>query len=91
MVSGSTKSGSGSSSAGRKLKYAERLELDKLPQQIQDLEAAIKNLHREMENPAFFERPRAEVGKLTNDLARMQTEVEAKYARWEELEQMSQA
>lgn len=77
--------------AGRKLKYAEKLELEKLPHQIQDLEAAIKSRHREMENPDFFQRPPSEISKLSKELTEMQSQVETKYARWEELEQLSKA
>lgn len=77
--------------SGRKLKYAERLELEKIPQQIQDLESTIKERHRQMELPEFFQKPHGEVAKLTNELAELQAQVDAKYLRWEELEQLSQA
>ncbi|MBL8888613.1 MAG: ATP-binding cassette domain-containing protein [Planctomycetaceae bacterium] len=79
------------SNSGRKLKYAERLELEKIPQQIQELESAIKERHRQMELPDFFQKPHAEVAKLTNELAQLQAQVDAKYLRWEELEQLSQS
>jgi ATP-binding cassette subfamily F protein uup len=75
---------------GKKLKYADRLELEKLPQQIQELEAAIQKRHREMESPDFFQRPHTVVAQLTNELAEWRAQVEAKYTRWEELERLSQ-
>ena len=79
------------SAAGRKLKYGEQLELEKLPKQIQELEAAILARHGEMESPGFYQRPRSEIAKLTNELQELKTQVETKYARWEELERLTQA
>lgn len=89
--SGSPNSGAVATPAGRKLKYGERLELEKLPQQLQELEAAIKSRHREMEKPEFFQRPAAEITKFTTEFTKLQSQLEAKYLRWEELEQLSQA
>lgn len=89
--SGSANSGAVATPAGRKLKYGERLELEKLPQQLQELEASIKSRHREMEKPEFFQRPAAEITKFTTELTKLQSQLEAKYLRWEELEHLSQA
>jgi ATP-binding cassette subfamily F protein uup len=81
----------GPPTAGRRLKYAERLELERLPQQIQDMEAQIQQRQQQMEAAEFFQRSHAEVTRFTVDLAALQAKAEAMYARWDELERMAKA
>jgi ABC transport system ATP-binding/permease protein len=75
--------------AGRKLKYAERLELEKLPDQIQGVEAEIKHRQAQMEAADFQHGSHVEIAKFAATLAELQSQAESLYARWEELESLA--
>ena len=70
----------------RKLSYKDARELEQLPQRIEVLEAEVASLTSEMNNPAFFAKPREAVDAHTARLSAVQAELEAAYARWETLE-----
>ncbi len=73
----------------RKLKYTERVELEKLPGQIEALEARIAELQAETASPAFYQQPQAKIVSFNQDLAQQQEKLASLYRRWEELEQCS--
>ena len=70
----------------RRLKYAEKIELEKLPATVETLEAAIQEVHDAMSEPEFYSRDHTEVTKATDELKRLEDELATAYARWEELE-----
>ena len=70
----------------RKLAYKEARELEQLPKTIETLEGDVEGLTAAMNDPAFYTRSSAEVTAHTQQLAKVQAELDAAYARWEELE-----
>ena len=83
-----TDCGGGCDSAApkRKLAYKEARELEQLPKTIEKLESDVEGLTSAMNDPAFYTRSSAEVTAHTQQLAKVQAELDAAYARWEELE-----
>jgi ATP-binding cassette subfamily F protein uup len=76
--------------AARKRTYKEKLELDKLPKTIADLEAAIGELHGEMGEPGFYQQAAAIITEKTNKLKGLDQKLAVAFARWEELEQLAE-
>jgi ABC transport system ATP-binding/permease protein len=70
----------------RKLTYKEQRELESLPQLIDTLEAEQAELHRRMAEPAFYQQPGDEIAKATARVDALHAELQAAYARWEELD-----
>ena len=75
----------------RKLTYGERLELDKLPEQLEALEASKAELEAAMGDPDFYRRPGEEIAAATDKLKALDEELGRVYARWEELEELASA
>lgn len=74
----------------RKRTYKEKLELEKLPTTIADLEAAIGELHAEMGEPGFYQQAAAIITEKTTKLKGFDQKLAAAFARWEELEQLAE-
>ncbi|NCT87511.1 ATP-binding cassette domain-containing protein [Stenotrophomonas acidaminiphila] len=72
--------------ARRKLSFKDARELEQLPAKIEQLERDVEGLTGAMNDPAFYTRSSAEVSAHTQQLARVQAELDAAYARWEELD-----
>jgi len=72
--------------AKRKLSYKDARELEQLPVKIEKLELDVEGLTSAMNDPAFYTRSSAEVTAHTQQLAKVQAELDAAYARWEELD-----
>ena len=72
--------------APAKLTYAQRLELETLPAQLETLEARRDGLQEEMATPEFYRQDKASIGDAMTRLKEMEEELEQLYARWEELE-----
>ena len=70
----------------KKLSYKLARELDALPGKVEKLEKRLSELGAEMNDPAFFRRDNQEVTRKTSEAQSLQAELEATYARWEELE-----
>ncbi len=70
----------------KKLSYKLARELEALPGKVEKLEKRLSELGEEMNNPAFFRQESREVTRKTNEAQSLQAELEAAYARWEELE-----
>ena len=66
--------------------YKEQRELETLPQQIEDLEAELGELHQRLADPAFYRKTPAEIIRVKSRLESVQTDVGEAYRRWEELE-----
>ena len=73
----------------RKLSYAERLELEKLPGELEALEEGIAALEARMAAPDFFRQDNDVVNAATQELARLQDTLEQRFARWEALDAAS--
>ena len=70
----------------RKLSNKERAELEALPGRIEALEKEQGELTGRLADPAFFKQGGAEVGRATQRLEKIESELAAAYARWTELE-----
>jgi len=73
----------------RRLKYAEKLELETLPGKVETLETKIEEVHAAMSDPEFYEQDHTEVAKAADELRQLEAELAETYARWEELEALS--
>jgi ATP-binding cassette subfamily F protein uup len=70
----------------KKLTYAQTLELEKLPNDINDLEARIAAVHEQMNSPTFYNDKNA-ADKKIKGAADMQDKLDGLYAKWEALEE----
>jgi ATP-binding cassette subfamily F protein uup len=73
----------------RKLGFRETRELEQLPARIEALEAQVAAATEAMHDPSFYQRDGAAITAHGTALARVQAELDAAYARWEELEAFS--
>ncbi|QWT18938.1 ATP-binding cassette domain-containing protein [Bacillus sp. NP157] len=72
--------------AKKKLSFKEQRELDLLPAKLEQLEADIARRTEAMNDPKYFQQDAATISRANDELARVQAELEAAFARWEELE-----
>jgi ATP-binding cassette subfamily F protein uup len=70
----------------RKLTFKERQEISELPQRIEELEAEQAELHAQLADPALYRGGGEQIAALRDRLTDAETELEAAYARWAELE-----
>jgi ATP-binding cassette subfamily F protein uup len=70
----------------RKLSFKDQRELERLPARIEQLETEIGERTAAMNEPAFFQQDSATLVQANEALAKLQTELDAAYARWNELE-----
>jgi len=68
-----------------KLSYKEQRELDALPERIETLEALQSGIEAEIAAPDFYRLDHGVTSAKLAELARLVEELEAAYARWEEL------
>ncbi|NQT14540.1 MAG: ATP-binding cassette domain-containing protein, partial [Planctomycetes bacterium] len=74
----------------RRLTYAERRELEALPERLEALESRQRELHETMADPAFYQQDRDTIVEFNTELESIDRELAAAYARWEELESLEQ-
>ena len=70
----------------RKLKFAEKKELESLPARIEELELKIDDFHTSMAAPDYYQQPAEELAKNKSELDALNSELQSAYQRWEELE-----
>ncbi|MDX9719479.1 MAG: ABC-F family ATP-binding cassette domain-containing protein [Myxococcota bacterium] len=75
-----------STSCARKLSFSEKRELEGIEAQIAEAERAQNELEAALQSPELYAERAAEVPRLVESLAAAQAQVEALYARWQELE-----
>ena len=74
----------------RKLTYAERLELEKLPVQLEQLESTLADLQEQLNEPSLYQPEQAaKLATLNQQLADTQARFDASFERWSELEEKS--
>ncbi len=71
--------------AQQKLSYQDQRELDALPERIEQFEARQVELEALVSATDFYQQERSEKDKVLVQLSELQAEMEAAYARWEEL------
>ena len=72
--------------AAKKLSYKDKLELEKLPAKIEELETRIAELHTAMGESGYFQRPAADLANDKNELTKLESDLETAFERWQELE-----
>ncbi|NID15979.1 ATP-binding cassette domain-containing protein [Luteibacter yeojuensis] len=70
----------------KKLSFKEQRELDLLPAKLEQLEAEIAERTEAMNDPKYYQQDAATITRANEDLAKLQSELETAFARWEELE-----
>lgn len=73
--------------AGKGLTYAERLELEKLEEQVETAESEVSTLEAEVADAAFYQRPVPEQQEVFGKLEAAKAEAERLTQRWVELEE----
>ena len=68
-----------------KLSYKEQRELDQLLKKIEKSEEEIANISEAMAQADFYQQAQEKIDKTLAELAKKQNDLEALYARWEEL------
>ncbi|MCK4629394.1 MAG: ATP-binding cassette domain-containing protein, partial [Sedimentisphaerales bacterium] len=71
-----------------RLTYKEKLELEKLPRQIELLESRLSQMHEKMMEPEFYKGPGEIIAKLKAESQEIDEQLTAAYSRWEELEEI---
>jgi ATP-binding cassette subfamily F protein uup len=74
----------------RKLSFKERHELEALPARIEALETEQAGLHEKLADPAFYKEQGDAVPLLRERMTRLDVELTACFARWEELESLAE-
>jgi ATP-binding cassette subfamily F protein uup len=72
--------------ARKKLGYMQKRELEALPSRIETLEARQQELFQTMSDPDFYRQEGERIARVKNELARVEKDLEAAFARWEALE-----
>jgi ABC transport system ATP-binding/permease protein len=73
----------------RKLGHKERRELEGLPKRIEELEAALADLHTMMADPMFYRRDKGEIAAEKARLETVERDLAKAYERWEALEALT--
>lgn len=72
--------------AGKHLTYKEKLELEKLPGEIEKMELQLEELNERLADPGFYQRDEKEFIRTTQEAEKVQLALEKLYERWDELE-----
>ena len=72
--------------AKKGLSYAERIELEKLEEEIAELEQRFARVEAMLADPAAYAGVAGGIAGVSADYSRLEAELAASYARWEELE-----
>lgn len=75
-----------SNAKSQKLSYQEQRELEQLPGQIEKFEQEITKTEQLLAQPDFYNRPKAEIEKVTSELNQLQAKLKEAYSRWEILD-----
>ena len=70
----------------KKLSFKEQQELDKLPGNIEAIEASIEVLTQTMADPQFYQGPKDKIAGTQKEMSKLNEELKTAYSRWEELE-----
>ncbi len=70
----------------RKLGYNDARELEQLPARIEALEHDIAARTQAMNDPAYYKQDNASIVAANSELAKLQTQLDRAYARWQELD-----
>ncbi|MCQ8818959.1 ABC transporter ATP-binding protein [Pseudoalteromonas agarivorans] len=71
-----------------KLSYKLKLELEQLPNKMEQLEGAVEAQQAVVSDPDFFKQDSDVTTNALNHLAKLESDLEAAFERWEELEEL---
>ncbi len=75
----------------KKLTYAERLELEALPNELETLEGTVAKLTEQLNDPALYQGDQQDkLAELNQALEQTQNELDEKFMRWTELEEKAE-
>ena len=77
-----------SAAKSNKLSYKLKLELEQLPNKMEQLEADVEAQQAIVSDPDFFKQDSDITTKELNHLAQLESDLEAAFERWEELEEL---
>jgi len=72
----------------KKLSYKLQRELNSLPAEIEKLEQKVTEIEGQIAAPDFYQQAQEKVNERLSELSEIQSTLEVKYARWDELEAM---
>jgi len=85
-ANGPAASATPAASPKRKLSYKDARELEQLPRRIEALETQIAERTEALNDPAFYRQDASAINAANQALADLQAELDAAYARWQELD-----
>jgi ATP-binding cassette subfamily F protein uup len=74
----------------KKLGFREKQELQDLPRRIEESEAKVAELHRQLADPDLYRSEGSRAGELTSELEDLESELARLYDRWSELEAIAE-
>ena len=74
-----------------KLSYKDQRELDRLPAEIESIEATVAELQQTIADPNFYAGDRQAIQSTLKQLADAETALERHMDRWSELEQLQES
>ena len=77
-----------SNNKANKLSYKLKLELEQLPNKMEQLEADLEKQQERVSHEDFFKQDSDVTAKELNHLAQLESDLEAAFERWEELEEL---
>ncbi|WP_213608241.1 ABC transporter ATP-binding protein [Pseudoalteromonas sp.] len=77
-----------SNNKANKLSYKLKLELEQLPNKMEQLEAELEKQQERVSHEDFFKQDSNITAKELNHLAQLESDLEAAFERWEELEEL---
>jgi len=83
------KGGESTPAKPRRLTFKEQKELEKLPAEIETMEAEQAEWHQKMGQPGFYQQDASTLTQANQRLQELGERLQLAYARWEELEQYS--
>lgn len=72
----------------KKLSYKLQLELEQLPEKIEQMESTLQQLQTQVNDPEFFKQDAAQSRLTLDELAELENRLASAYSRWDELENM---
>ncbi|WP_438863688.1 ATP-binding cassette ATPase Uup [Neptunicella sp.] len=72
----------------KKLSYKLQLELEQLPEKIEQMESTLQQLQTQVNDPEFFKQDAAQSRLTLDELAELEHRLASAYSRWDELENM---
>ena len=76
--------------SAKKLSYKEKRELELLPAEIEQLDAALNALQLQVNDPDFFRKSAETTTAILNQLQQTESKLAHAYERWEQLEALNQ-